>query len=66
MSTAVVTAPARRLPAGAIQVLKEGLLSRVGRPCPDHGGEGACVATKARVGCLIYWCEEGSHHFSIR
>jgi len=51
---------------GAIRVLKQGLLSSVARPCPDHGSEGACVATKPTRGCLIYWCEQGHHHFSIR
>jgi len=66
MSTAVATAPTRRLPVGAIRVLKQGLLSSVARPCPDHGSEGACVATKPTRGCLIYWCEQGHHHFSIR
>ncbi len=57
---------ADQLPAGARAVAPWGLLSRVFRPCPDHGGECTCVARREEAGCLVFWCEAGEHHFSSR
>ena len=57
---------ADHLPAGARPVAAWGLLSRVFRPCPDHGGECTCVARREEAGCLVFWCEAGEHHFSSR
>ena len=54
------------LPAGTRPVASWGLLSRVFRPCPDHGGECSCVARHEEAGCLVFWCETGEHHFSTR
>jgi len=54
------------LPAGTSAVAPWGLLSRVRRPCADHGGECACVARHEEEGCLVFWCEAGEHHFSTR
>lgn len=63
----VLTRPeAERLPAGAAPVRPDGLLARVRRPCPDHGGDCACVARDERAGCLVYRCERGEHHFTVR
>lgn len=61
----VITRPEvdRRLPAGAAPVAEWGLLSRVERPCPDHGGECPCVARHEEAG-LVFWCEREGHHFS--
>ncbi|MBJ7454726.1 MAG: hypothetical protein JHC74_01590 [Thermoleophilia bacterium] len=56
----------RELPLGALPVAEWGLLSRVARPCPDHGGECPCVARDAEAGCLVFWCDNGEHHFSNR
>jgi hypothetical protein len=55
----------RRLPAGASPVAEHGLLSRVQRSCPDHGGECSCVARHDDDG-LVFWCEREGHHFSTR
>ncbi len=54
------------LPAGAAAVAPWGLLSRVRRPCPEHGGECPCVARKEDEGCLVFWCEAAEHHFTTR
>ena len=54
------------LPDGATAVASWGLLSRVHRPCPDHGGECPCVARREEEGCLVFWCEEGLHHITTR
>ena len=54
-----------RLPEGASLVATWGLLSRVQRACPDHGGECPCVARHDEIG-LIFWCEHEEHHFSTR
>jgi hypothetical protein len=54
------------LPAGARPVADWGLLSRVFRPCPDHGGECSCVGRHEEAGCLVFWCETGEHHFTSR
>lgn len=59
------TAP-RILPEGATPLAEGGLLSRVQRPCPEHGGECTCVARDAEAGCLVFWCEAEEHHFSNR
>lgn len=56
----------RELPLGTQPVAAWGLLSRVARPCPDHGGECPCVARDAEAGCLVFWCDSGEHHFSNR
>lgn len=53
------------LPAGATPVREDGLLSRVVRACPEHGGEAACVGRDEGEG-LVYWCARGAHHFSCR
>jgi hypothetical protein len=55
----------RRLPDGAAPVAPWGLLSRVQRPCPEHGGEAPCVARHDETG-LVFWCEREGHHFSTR
>jgi hypothetical protein len=54
-----------RLPAGADPVAEDGLLSRVQRSCPDHGGECCCVARHDQDG-LVFWCDRAGHHFSTR
>ena len=54
------------LPPGARPVAPWGLLSRVFRPCPDHGGECSCVARKEEAGCLGLWCAAGEHDFTSR
>jgi len=66
MTVITRTETARELPVGSLPVAEWGLLSRVERPCPDHGGECACVARDADAGCLVFWCEAGEHHFSNR
>ncbi len=66
MTVIIRTESPSRLPVGALPVVRRGLLSRVERPCPDHGGECACVARDAEAGCLVFWCERGEHHFSNR
>ena len=43
MTTATIPTPADRLPVGATPVREGGLLSRVTRACPEHGGEAGCV-----------------------
>ena len=53
------------LPSGAAPVADWGLLSRVHRDCPDHGGECACVGRHDEAG-LVFWCEREGHHFSTR
>lgn len=54
------------LPHGTTAVAAWGLLSRVHRSCPDHGGECPCVARHEDEGCLVFWCEAAGHHFSTR
>lgn len=54
-----------RLPEGATPVAPAGLLSRVQRPCPDHGAECPCVGRHDETG-LVFWCEPEEHHFSTR
>ena len=43
-----------------------GLLARIERPCPQHGGEAGCVARSEEADCLVYWCARAEHHFSVR
>lgn len=66
MTVITGTDPAPLIPAGALPVAEWGLLSRVERPCPQHGGECPCVARDEDAGCLVFWCERGEHHFSKR
>ncbi len=66
MTPTTTLLPGGALPGGAVEIRARGLLSSVGRPCPEHGGECACVARHAEAGCLIYWCDAGWHHFSTR
>jgi hypothetical protein len=54
------------LPPGTTAVAPWGLLSRVHRPCPDHGGECPCVARREDQSCLVFWCEAAGHHFTTR
>jgi hypothetical protein len=54
------------LPPGTVAVASWGLLSRVRRPCPDHGRDCACVARHEDEGCLVFWCEAAEHHFTTR
>jgi hypothetical protein len=63
MTTATITTPADRLPVGATPVREGGLLSRVARDCPEHGGEAGCVA-RGEDERLVYWCARGEHYFS--
>ena len=56
----------RRLPRGAMPVADGGLLSRVQRPCCDHGGEAVCVGRDEAEACLVFWCDRGEHHFRTR
>ncbi len=55
----------RRLPEGAAPVAEWGLLSRVHRDCPEHGGECHCVGRHEENG-LVFWCDREGHHFSTR
>ena len=55
----------RRLPEGAHAVAPWGLLSRVQRSCPEHGGDCPCVGRHDEDG-LVFWCEREGHHFSTR
>jgi hypothetical protein len=57
---------ADRLPPGMSPVAPWGLLSRVERACPEHGGDCPCVARNDDSGCLVFWCGRGEHHFSTR
>jgi hypothetical protein len=58
---------AEDLPMGAVRVRPGGLLASVHRPCPDHvGPESSCVGRHTDKGCLVFWCEQGSHHFTAR
>lgn len=71
MSTATRLLPTIRtaddVPAGSVRVRPGGLLASVQRPCPDHmGPESSCVARQPNKGCLVFWCEQGSHHFTAR
>lgn len=54
------------LPPGTTAVASWGLLSRVERPCTEHGGECPCVARHEDEGCLVFWCESAGHHFTTR
>jgi hypothetical protein len=64
---AVLTPPDLRvLPESATPVDRDGLLSRVSRPCADHGGEASCVGRDEGIGCLVFWCARGGHHFHTR
>jgi hypothetical protein len=54
------------LPADAVSIRPDGLLSRVARDCPEHGGESPCVGRKDDSGCLVFWCARGLHHFTAR
>lgn len=63
MTTATIPTPADRLPVGATPVREGGLLSRVTRACPEHGGEAGCVA-RCEEDRLVYWCARGEHFFS--
>jgi hypothetical protein len=54
------------LDSDLVSVLPGGLLSRVNRPCADHGGECSCVAVRTSEGCLVFWCETAEHHFTVR
>lgn len=60
--------PARdAVPQGAVRVRPGGLLASVRRSCPDHAGpESSCVARQPERGCLVFWCEQGAHHFTAR
>jgi hypothetical protein len=64
--TVITVARSEILPAGASPVASWGLLSRVARPCPDHRGECPCVGRHEDVGCLVFWCDAGEHHFTSR
>ena len=64
--TVIADTRSETLPAGASPVASWGLLSRVARPCPEHQGECPCVARHEDVGCLVFWCERGEHHFTSR
>jgi hypothetical protein len=55
----------RRLPEGVAPVAAWGLLARVHRDCPEHGGECGCVGRHEEHG-LVFWCEREGHHFSTR
>ncbi len=66
MTVITRTEIAPRPPVGTLPVAEWGLLSRVARPCPDHGGECPCVARDVEGGCLVFWCDSGEHHFSNR
>jgi hypothetical protein len=55
-----------RLPADAVAVRDQGLLSRVARPCPEHRRDCGCVGRLNDEGCLVFWCEAGAHHFTAR
>jgi hypothetical protein len=60
-------APSRpELEPDLVGVLPDGLLSRVRRPCAAHGGDCPCVALRPVEGCLVFWCESGEHHFTVR
>jgi hypothetical protein len=65
MSVIVRTEVERRLPPGASPVADWGLLSRVRRDCPEHGGECPCVARHDETG-LVFWCDREGHAFSTR
>lgn len=65
MSVITRTETDRRLPEGADPVAEWGLLSRVQRSCPEHGGDCPCVARHDEDG-LVFWCEREEHHFSTR
>jgi hypothetical protein len=54
------------LPFGARPVPEGGLLSRVHRPCCEHGSDAVCVGRDESEGCLVFWCDRGAHHFSTR
>jgi hypothetical protein len=54
------------LPPGTTAVASWGLLSRVERPCTEHGGDCPCVARHEDEGCLVFWCETAGHHFTTR
>jgi hypothetical protein len=67
LDLAAITAPDTiPAPEGAVRVRPGGLLASVRRPCPEHGGEGLCVARMPEKGCLVFWCRPGAHHFSAR
>jgi len=64
--TVIADTRSETLPAGTAPVAPWGLLSRVARPCPEHRGECPCVARHEDVGCLVFWCERGEHHWTSR
>lgn len=61
--TVAVAERRQPLPSGAEGLAPWGLLNRIHRPCPDHGGEADCVGRQPREGRLVYWCPSGHHHF---
>jgi len=65
MSVITRTEAERPLPHGASPVAAWGLLSRVHRACPEHGGECPCVGRHDEDG-LVFWCGREGHHFSTR
>lgn len=66
MSVVIRTELAAAVPGAFVPVAQWGLLARVERPCPEHGGECPCVARDTDARCLVFWCERGEHHFSNR
>ena len=65
MTVITRTTADRRLPEGVAPVAEWGLLARVHRDCPEHGGECACVGRHEEHG-LVFWCAREEHHFSTR
>jgi hypothetical protein len=65
MTVITRTTADRRLPEGVAPVAEWGLLARVHRDCPEHGGECACVGRHEDHG-LVFWCGREEHHFSTR
>lgn len=59
-------APTAVLPDGTRSIWPGGLLGSVMRPCPEHARECRCVARREDGGGLVFWCEDGAHHFSVR
>lgn len=49
-----------------VPVRTGGILARVKRPCVEHSCDCACVGHLEDEGCLVFWCERGTHHLTVR
>jgi hypothetical protein len=69
MTTALhtpITPHAIELVSDLVPVRAGGILARVKRPCDEHACDCACVGHLEDEGCLVFWCDRGAHHITVR